>query len=50
MVSRAALLEEVWGDVDEAHGASLEVIIARIRKKLGGSVVRTVRGDGYVLE
>ncbi len=50
VVSRAALLEEVWGDVDEAHGASLEVIIARIRKKLGGSVVRTVRGDGYVLE
>lgn len=49
VVSRAALLEEVWGDVDEAHGASLEVIVARIRKKLGGAIVRTVRGDGYVL-
>lgn len=50
VVSRATLLDEIWGDDDEAHGASLEVIIVRIRKKLGGAIVRTVRGGGYVLE
>lgn len=49
VVSRATLLEEIWGDVDDAHGASLEVIVVRIRKKLGVGVVRTVRGGGYVL-
>lgn len=50
VVARAALLEEVWGDADEAQAASLDVIMVRIRKKLGGALVRTVRGGGYVIE
>jgi DNA-binding response OmpR family regulator len=40
----------VWGDADEAQAASLDVIMVRIRKKLGGALVRTVRGGGYVIE
>ncbi len=48
-VTRAVILDEVWGDGGETHHASLEVLVARIRKKLGERVVRTVRGEGYAL-
>ena len=50
VVSRARLLEEVWGDDSESASSSLEVLITRIRKKLGGELVRTVRGEGYALD
>ncbi len=49
VVQRARLLEQVWGDVTEAHSASLDVLITRIRRKLGKRVVRTVRGEGYAI-
>jgi DNA-binding response OmpR family regulator len=49
VVSRIALLDGVWGGAAESAGASLEVLVARIRKKLGASLVRTVRGEGYAL-
>lgn len=49
VVSRRRILEEVWGDDDESAGASLDVLMTRIRKKLGSDVVRTVRGEGYAL-
>ena len=37
----------MWGECEQATNASLEVLIARIRKKLGTSVIRTLRGEGY---
>ncbi len=49
VVSRFAMIEEIWGDRDEAHGASLEVLIARIRRKLGDDLIRTARGEGYAM-
>lgn len=49
VVSRRRILEEVWGDDDESAAASLDVLMTRIRKKLGSDVVRTVRGEGYAL-
>lgn len=51
-VARYHLLESVWGDADEAAEASLEVLIARIRRKLGDAapVLRTLRGIGYALQ
>ena len=49
VVQRAMLLEEVWGDRDDTHRASLEVLVARIRRKLGEEVVRTIRGEGYAM-
>ncbi len=49
VVSRARLLDEVWGDAGETATSSLEVLINRIRRKLGGELVRTVRGEGYAL-
>jgi len=45
-------LEAVWGDVTESARASLDVLVMRIRRKLGeqASLLRTVRGLGYALE
>lgn len=50
LVRRAELLSRGWGDVTEASAASLEVLIGRIRRKLGIDVIRTIRGEGYTLE
>ena len=49
VVARATILEIVWGDAEPGASASLDVIMARIRRKLGPDVVRTVRAEGYVL-
>jgi two-component system, OmpR family, response regulator len=52
VVARHHLLESVWGDVDQAAEASLEVLVARIRRKLGDAapMLRTLRGVGYALQ
>lgn len=53
VVSRNDLLEELWGEATPEAAASLEVIVARLRRKLEGGekgfLVRTVRGHGYAL-
>lgn len=49
VVSRLEILESLWGADSPAAAASLEVIIGRVRKKLGAAVVRTVRGEGYAI-
>ncbi len=49
LVPRAELLESVWGEATESASGSLEVLVARLRRKLGGEVIRTVRGEGYAL-
>ena len=52
-VSRDDLLEEIWGQSTPEAGASLEVIVGRLRRKLdvpgGERLIRTVRGHGYAL-
>jgi DNA-binding response OmpR family regulator len=52
VVAREELLEAVWGEVDPSAEASLEVLVGRIRRKLGGPAapIRTVRGLGYAFE
>lgn len=47
VVSRSTLLEQVWGEDTEATAGSLEVLIARLRKRLGPGIIRTLRGEGY---
>ncbi|APR79724.1 two component transcriptional regulator, winged helix family protein [Minicystis rosea] len=47
-VSRAEIITIVWGDVTDDSG-SLDVIVARIRRKLGEGALRTMRGYGYAL-
>lgn len=49
VVSRARLLDEVWGEASASAESSLEVLVNRIRKKLGSDVVHTQRGEGYRL-
>lgn len=49
VIARGELLDSVWGDDSEAASASLDVLIARIRRKLGAGIIRTVRGQGYAL-
>jgi len=51
-VTRENLLEEIWGEATPEAAASLEVIVARLRRKLETKdrrFIRTVRGYGYAL-
>lgn len=52
VVPRDELIECVWGEITDSARASLEVLIARIRRKLGShaQVIQTVRNLGYVFE
>lgn len=50
VVQRSEILEMLWGDRTESSEASLEVLVGRIRKKLGLSFIRTVRGEGYAAD
>jgi two-component system, OmpR family, response regulator len=54
LVSRDELLELAWQESTPAASASLDVILVRLRRKLGepatGCVIRTVRGEGFVFE
>lgn len=47
VVSRSELQQLVWPGAEKSAQASLEVLISRLRRKLGPLVVRTVRGEGY---
>lgn len=49
VVERERLLVEVWGEASETAGASLGVLVARIRRKLGRDSIRTIRGQGHAL-
>lgn len=49
VVSRTELLQRGRTAPGRAAGASLEVLVGRIRRKLGDDLVRTVRGEGYAL-
>jgi DNA-binding response OmpR family regulator len=54
VAARDEILEAVWGDATERAAASLDVLIARIRRKFAEhglrDVVRTVRNVGYAWE
>ena len=50
-VSKAALMESVFGFDDVADASAIELYVHRVRKKLEGSAVQiaTLRGLGYLL-
>lgn len=52
--SKEAILEHVWGDVEDPGTNLVEVYIGYLRKKLdhpfGTTSLRTIRGQGYQLE
>jgi DNA-binding response OmpR family regulator len=51
VLPREEILETVWGDPCESAGRSLDVIVARLRRKLDStgvpSCIRTIRQRGY---
>jgi DNA-binding response OmpR family regulator len=53
-VPRSKILELVWHNTTRASSESLDVIMSRLRRKLGprrdGERIRTVRGEDYALE
>ena len=49
VLSRAQLLDIVWGDTDWGDPHVVDVNIQRLRAKVGASHIVTVRGAGYKL-
>jgi len=49
VVARLDLLDGVWGDASDSAASSLEVLVGRLRRKLGVELIRTLRGEGYSL-
>ncbi|MFI7388555.1 response regulator transcription factor [Streptomyces sp. NPDC049813] len=50
VVSKGDILEHVWDFAYEGDPNIVEVYISALRRKLGASLIRTVRGAGYRLE
>ncbi len=50
VVSKIELLDHVWDSAAEVNPNAVEVYIGYLRRKLGRSLVETVRGAGYRLE
>ncbi|RFC64139.1 DNA-binding response regulator [Fulvimarina endophytica] len=49
VVSRSELSDHVYDDRTERDFASLEVVIGRLRKKIGRDRIETIRNEGYRL-
>lgn len=49
VVSRGELIEHIYAQDFDRDSNTVEVFIARLRKKLGANVIETVRGLGYRL-
>ncbi|MEU9706648.1 response regulator transcription factor [Streptomyces sp. NPDC047981] len=50
VVSKAEILEHVWDFAYAGDPNIVEVYVSTLRRKLGTSLIRTVRGAGYRLE
>ena len=50
VVSQAELTEHIYAQSFDRDSNTVEVFIARLRRKLGGSLIETVRGLGYRIE
>jgi DNA-binding response OmpR family regulator len=50
VLSREALLAEVWGWADASGTRTVDSHLKSLRRKLGASTFRTVHGVGYALE
>ncbi len=52
IVSRRTLLREVWGmsAAERVETRTVDMHIAKLRKKIGASPIETVRGEGYRFE
>ncbi|MBS0519512.1 MAG: response regulator transcription factor [Proteobacteria bacterium] len=49
VVSRTELMEHVYDRHFDGDSNVIEVLLGRIRRKIGANLIRTVRGQGYML-
>jgi DNA-binding response OmpR family regulator len=47
VVSREDLMEQAWGEREEPMSNTIDVLIARLRRKIDPEVIETIRGLGY---
>ena len=50
IVSQGELTEHIYSQGFDRDSNTVEVFVARLRRKLGGSFIETVRGMGYRIE
>jgi two-component system OmpR family response regulator len=50
VVSQAELIEHIYAQDFDRDSNTVEVFIARLRRKLGASHIETVRGLGYRIQ
>lgn len=50
LVSRSLIYDHVFGENDSTLSNLVDVHISHIRKKLGGNLIKTRRGQGYIVE
>jgi two-component system OmpR family response regulator len=49
LVSRSMIYEHVYGEDDDTLSNVVDVYICNLRKKLGGDLINTRRGEGYII-
>jgi two-component system OmpR family response regulator len=49
VVSQSELIDHIYSHDADRDSNTVEVFVARLRRKLGASIVETVRGLGYRL-
>lgn len=49
IISQSELSEHIYDQDIERDSNALEVLISRLRRKLGSDVIQTRRGHGYVI-
>ena len=50
VISKSELVEHIYAQDFDRDSNTIEVFVARLRRKLGSDLIRTVRGLGYRLE
>jgi two-component system OmpR family response regulator len=50
VMSRQELADQLYAEHEERESNTLEVLIGRLRRKIGEEVIRTRRGQGYLIE
>jgi DNA-binding response OmpR family regulator len=50
VVSQLRLTEHIYAQDFERNSNSIEVLIARLRRRVGSEVIKTRRGFGYYIE
>ena len=50
VLSRQKLADQLYAEHEERESNTLEVLIGRLRRKIGEDAIRTRRGQGYLIE